>query len=593
MLAGGCAFHAVAQVGALLFSVFHFRIDQAVAIGILVLAVVVGTLVAGVAAGRKGEETDGRGWVWLLPLGAGVVSYGLLWWSALRLVDYSWDGNTYHIPPVHLWARDGYVHWIDPAFPGSDYINGYPKAAEVLALLLVRAGGSSRLLTTATLCFLPLAWLGLASLARSLGASRAAGWGTGALFLLVPTVVWQSVTTYVDAAFAAAVIGVFAAALRVREEWAEGHPGWGEAAILGAALGLALGLKSSGLLVGLVAAAGLLAPGAPGGKPARRDQRWTGAGLAVTLGVLVGGFWYLRNYLHTGSPIFPAGLTLAGHRIFPGLPVAQVLDVAGNTPPRFRAVPDPFRVFSAWAQGGGGWPETAYGWDARLGGLGFLWIAGGLPGVLFATQWAERKREFWVLGVMAGAAFLLSPMHWWARYTLWIYALGLPCLAVTADHVLRMGPRMALRGWLTLVFVLALLEGGLNLALVADNYTPGDAVAGESAARREHVFAPAPLFPDLQGTPLEPVLRGRESVAVGRLNTESGAQLLMGALCQPIGVREIYPLPAGPIDAASLRARGIRFVILDEAAPPPQFKTPIPFRVEEADQFQLVILANS
>jgi hypothetical protein len=405
-------------------------------------------------------------------------------------------------------------------------------------------------------------------------------------------VVWQCVTTYVDAAFAAAVIAVFAAALRVREEWAEGRAGWGEAAILGAALGLAAGLKSSGLLMAIVAGAGLLAPVFPGGKPARPNLRWAGAGLAITLGMLVGGFWYLRNYLHTGSPIFPAGLTLAGHRIFPGLPVAQVLDVAGNTPPRFRAVPDPFRILSAWAQGGGGWPQTAYGWDARLGGLGFLWIAGALPGVLFASQWAERKREFWVLSVMAGAAFLLSPMHWWARYTLWLYALGLPCLAVTADHTFRTAPRIALRGWLTLLCVLTLLEAGLNLAMVAGNFTPGDAVAGEPAARREQVFAPAPLFPDLQGTPLEPILRSREPVAVGRLNTESGAQLLIGALCQPIGAREVLPLPAGPIDAASLRARGIRFVILDEAAPPPRFLTATRFRVEEADQFQLVILAG-
>ena len=37
----------------------------------------------------------------------------------------------------------------------------------------------------------------------------------------------------------------------------------------------------------------------------------------VPITVLIGGYWYLRNFLLTGTPIYPAGLSLFGIEIFP------------------------------------------------------------------------------------------------------------------------------------------------------------------------------------------------------------------------------------------------------------------------------------
>lgn len=98
----------------------------------------------------------------LCVLAVGAILYAHLWLVAWVRPDVSFDGNWYHIPNIHFWARQGYVHWVcaDSGGPWcrqvEDYMNGYPAAAEVIGFVLVKATGISAVVNATNLVFLPM-----------------------------------------------------------------------------------------------------------------------------------------------------------------------------------------------------------------------------------------------------------------------------------------------------------------------------------------------------------------------------------------------------------------------------------------------------
>ena len=122
---------------------------------------------------------------WQVPflafLGVAALTYLVLWACASIMPDLSWDGNAYHIPTLSMWDARGYIHWINTTYL-EGIINGYPKGAELVSYLLVKAFGNS-IINTVNLAFLPLGVLGIALIARSLGARRLLSLCSGAAFL--------------------------------------------------------------------------------------------------------------------------------------------------------------------------------------------------------------------------------------------------------------------------------------------------------------------------------------------------------------------------------------------------------------------------
>jgi len=278
--------------------------------------------------------------LWLVvAVAAGV--YVALWAVAYVYPDWSWDGNAYHLPVVHFWARAGYVHWIDPALTNADLMNGYPKGAEVIQFLLVRALGDGRLDNVANLVFLPLGVLGLLSAGRSLGTSRSAAAAAAAVYVFLPVTIAQSPTTYVDSAYASCAIALLACLIRA---WAllqadAGVP-WAVLPALGLSAGLAAGVKPVGPLLAALSFAALGMMVLLWARSRRtRSRLAAGVGLlvgAAAIALAVGGYWYLRNFYHAGSPLYPGGLYLAGRQIFPGKTVDQLVFPAFSTPPELR-----------------------------------------------------------------------------------------------------------------------------------------------------------------------------------------------------------------------------------------------------------------
>jgi len=257
-LSAGLIFFGAIQFQAIFLSLLRIEIGSAPAALILLAAAVgAGTAAAGMSAPGGEPEDTGAGhrprlFLCLLLFGAAV--YLLIGLCSLLLPDLSWDGNTYHIPAIHLWATRGYVYWVDSGYTNAALMNGYPKGVEVIAFILTRATGSTRFCTAGNWALLPLGVLGIAGLSRRLGASALVSLAAGLLWLLVPVNLAQSVTSYVDSGFASCMIATVAVivpccARLARHEFVFRRQ---DALALGCAFGLTMSGKSTGLVFVLI-----------------------------------------------------------------------------------------------------------------------------------------------------------------------------------------------------------------------------------------------------------------------------------------------------------------------------------------------------
>jgi hypothetical protein len=519
--------------------------------------------------GDDGEHGRARGFQPGRAALVALAAWATFAWIQLFVVSwlrpvYDWDGLYYHIPTIHGWMQAGYVSWVDAGFD-VPFVNGYPMAVEAIGFFVATLAGSERLVDAGNLWYWPIGILAVFAISRRLGASKL--WSSAAAFALAgaPLFIAESTTAYVDVAFACAVMAMLAAAV----EWVE-EEGFGNAVLLGLAGGLAIASKGLGLPFLTIIAASALCFVLLRRSP---RSRWLPAGqlaLAVSLALALGGGWFLRNWIHTGNPIYPVGLQAAGVVIFEGVDARA--HALLNMPLWLSDWPVFLRPLVSWTQPDA--PVVHYG---AISGLGYIWLAAGAPAAiaLLVDTIANRRRSSGILFLILTSLCILlwQPASWWARFTLWVHALGLPCIAIvmTRSWILAKGhQRVSLATLCTAIFLTAMTEsvlavrhqwqdglvepGGLRYRSSADYVFPGI----ELAAGFDELFA---------------------SRKVARGPWSRWSTLMGGILSSPLGVREIRALPAAPGTQAveDLTRDGFDYVLWDvEAAG----ECPVEIRVE-------------
>jgi len=410
VLGAGVVFFGSIEVFTITLSLVRVRISQLPALLIVLLAAVVAGWYwhyLGSGSHRKRTEplaATGIGWIiWSLVALTALV-YILLWLLAYALPDYSWDGLWYHNPTMHFWALKGYPHWItvdysefwagtvDPNW------NAYPKGVELLGFILVRATGLARLLNAIQLPILPLGVLAVICLARFWGVPPGFAILSGLLFAFIPVNIAQSSTTYVDVATASFYIALMAMTAIILRQIRRNVIPWRMLPALGCALGLAISAKGTGVvfipLIGGVLILFLLfrlirnrmlktnmnilrENSAPGKKRFHFGGKFTRQGLlfvmtVIMIGIAIGCFWQIRNYIHTGNPFFPVEFKVFGMTIFSGVPmetqfpVPQIQKLSGT-----EDWPQIKRIAYNWLEGLGNWHSAVIliTWRVTLSGF--------------------------------------------------------------------------------------------------------------------------------------------------------------------------------------------------------------------------------
>ena len=229
------------------------------------------------------------GWIALLSLwSVHVTTHGLLKFTT------DFDSLMYHTPLLDYWLQAGSLY-----APDSTHWSN-PGAAEVLGLWAVSAFSGDFLATLGNFPSALLLAFGALELGRLIGLGSA--FRHCAAFVVVANfvVINQLVDTENDVAVAALFVVCLCYAFRYSKEGRSA-----DLALGAASLGLLCGIKYYALGYAAVAWAAAIAL-CSGHRGIRQGFR-----LAITWGagaVLFGGYWYLRNYLASGSPLFPMGI---------------------------------------------------------------------------------------------------------------------------------------------------------------------------------------------------------------------------------------------------------------------------------------------
>lgn len=520
-----------------------------------------------------------------------IFFYLFLWIVAIISPDLSWDGNAYHIPPISMWTQQGYISWIDTSYL-EQIINGYPKGAELIGFLIVKVFGNS-VLNGLNLVFLPLGIIGMACISYTLGAKFSTSILSGFLFLFIPININQSITTYVDSAFAACSVSLFAIWLQIiTSKVARGIDIY-RAIIYGSAIGLVISVKSTGVMIASLSIFTLfIAEIVKNCSAGIRNKDNNIIGNSIRLGlfivtvliaaIIVGGYWYIRNYRFTGSFLYPVGLNVFGIQIMPGITISDAINQVQMTPQEIQQFPPVIKILYVWMQSFMKWPLSIRGYDSRQGGLGFLWILGCVPAIIITFVDYYKKGLLKISGYIALffiviSGFILTPMNWWARYTIWIYALGIPCFVYILDKYLAYPFRYKIMkalvySWLAGSLLMAMFEGLYCVRDVIALSTPGSINMSISTLINPDSWQWGNnyFFPEIKGSSLDHVISNDRVVAIGPHGNSNFTNYthLIGQLSQPIGERRLIFIDQG-ITQTNINEYDLESIIWDMSIPVP------------------------
>ena len=378
-------------------------------------------------------------------------------WLATAIAVYpprGIDDLVYHLPPVYQAVQD-HAFRVLPLELRKFF--AFPFSGEMSFLWVTLLTGSARWVDGSQAGFALLAIAAVYVLGRRFGLSPRGAALAGGLFGLMPVVLLQATSNYVDIVANAWLLAAAVALLRYEE---------GGAAAGGSRLSLAL----AGLATGLFPRQQV--PVADSRRGARRDRRdphqaprelararLTSGALFALPALLAGGYWYARNLLAYGNPFYPLPVRLFGTTIFQG-------DWPQGPSILSRVATDPAELLriTLWDPGVG----------TFNGGFGFLFCGFAVPALLWAAASLAREAgralppRLLVLGLVPAAFFTLfltpyDDLQLTPRYVLATGGFAFIAFALLIEAAARRGGApAALRGDGGTVF-----RGGAGTALRA------------------------------------------------------------------------------------------------------------------------------
>ena len=323
-----------------------------------------------------------------------VVGYvGTLVWHQRSLPVISNDALTYHLPAAVQWLQTGRLGLYEAWFynPANSYS---PLGGSTFIAWLIAPPGNdvlARFVQVGPLIFL---FVAMTNLLRSLRVSDIASPILAAGAVLVRSYVSQTILAK-DDLFVAALFVVLIEALR-RERLEQSLGPWR----IGIALGLLLATKYT-VLMSLPMVLLMLG----------RGWTWRRAAIAICGALFLAGPWYLRNWILTRNPLYPADL-----RIFPGM-----LHLA-----RSHLLQSPRSVWGIFT-------DSYYGLTRTIACLMLIgWLAGWISSG--RTAWRDPLQRTVLIGPVIGIAiFVFAAPYGEMRFAypalLMLFAAGAIALA--------------------------------------------------------------------------------------------------------------------------------------------------------------------
>jgi hypothetical protein len=226
-------------------------------------------------------------------------------WAGVHKTTFLYDTLSYHLHVPATWMHERRIT-IVPAVFGDPSPAYAPANLELVFLFLMAPLRSDYLAAVGQLPFGVLAAAAIAATVREAGGRRDAALAGAVAFLLIPEIWGQMPTAMTDLGLAACWLTAMPFALRL---WRGRQPRRADLLTFAVAIGLTSGSKYAGAALALPLAAMVAIALARDFRQV--EIRAVAPALAAALGT--GGFWYVRNVVVTGNPLYPVA--------FPGLPL--------------------------------------------------------------------------------------------------------------------------------------------------------------------------------------------------------------------------------------------------------------------------------
>jgi len=346
------------------------------------------------------------------------------------LPPFVWDSLTYHLTNVAHWVQAGRIELFE-----TPMVRIYSAANyEVLATWFSVFFHHDLLIEAAGLPAYALAMAAMYAIARQLGAGPPAAWVASLAYATTPALLLATTGTKNDPHMAAYFLSALALCLHLFAERSDERPaGLGPLFALATLLLLAAGTKVYLLqLLPAIFIVGSLSWLRSRGRQTPADwltalrRAWnqlpitTRVALLLLLsaGLFVGGYWNVRNWLLTGNPLFPYGVSIEGQDVLDSADRTAALNF-GRLAENLRLLAERFGDHLEPIR-----PDLPY-----VTGWGWFVYTLGLP----ASAWALLvKRRYRLVFLGFALSFLLMlmstrPSPWNMRYVIWfpaVFALG-------------------------------------------------------------------------------------------------------------------------------------------------------------------------
>ena len=367
-----------------------------------------------------------------------ILCFILMWWLVLQgylFPSYSWDGLYYHLPIVGQIMQSGAIQeHSTPSFI-QQYMNIFSKNINLFFLWNIIFLKSDVIVDLGQLPFTIAGALSVYSMGVKLGIKEKHALYSSLLFAFTPVLVLQSTINYVDVA----VSMLFLVSLNflLNDQTRSGAVKDNHACVRecgrlpvflsGLSAGILLGSKPTGplfiaVLICALAIRSVLRAGKDsqeqGGKGVCMMSAFkTYAVYFMVPAFCMGGYWYMRNWVLHGNPVYYMDVTVFGIPLLKGLKSGWV----EPAPPVIESLTYVTRLIYVWME-----RVQYYMYDSRLSGFGPLWCILFMPALPLSLVYGAAKKRWDFLFVCSVLiiTFLIHPRNWTTRYVLFIVGAG-------------------------------------------------------------------------------------------------------------------------------------------------------------------------
>ncbi|MBI4688598.1 MAG: hypothetical protein HY756_12635 [Nitrospirae bacterium] len=380
----------------------------------------------------------------------GFFVISILWMIFLGYLfpSYTWDALWYHLPIIGYIMQGGAIQENPTPSLIDLFINIFPKNMELFFLWNTIFLESDIISDLSQLLFAIAGVLAVYSISIKIKIKEEYALYSSLLFFFTPIITLQSTTNYIDVAISS--LFLIAVNFLMYDKTANSRT---VTLLLGLTTGILFGSKGSGpLFVGVLSFAVIAR------EAIRRlsifnvmpsDYKVRGVGFYMKYflapAVLMGGYWYVKNWLLYGNPVYPMEVSFLGVKLFKGL-FGGIIDPEPNV---FNSLSSIGKLIYVWQE-----KVQYYLYDSRLSGFGPMWFILFLPAIIFFLFYAlkNKRHDFLFFGVLLTATFIIHLRNWNTRYVIFIVALGAVSFGFVIDYLGKKGRAINILALLLVVY---------------------------------------------------------------------------------------------------------------------------------------------